>query len=424
MNELTLSLRDYTGILDRSILKEKICTNAALLKQCVEGHEEYRDSLGWLTVNAWTGENQLLELEKMAERVRANAEVLVVVGIGGSNQAARAVLEALGGSGDIEIVWAGNTLSAHSMRFVLDKIAGKNFYINVIAKNFETLEPGITFRALRTLMIEKYGSAYNQRVICTGTIGSALHELCKEQGYHFLPFPTDIGGRYSSLSPVSLFPLATAGINIRAIVEGAKHMEELLKTLPAMENPALQYAVVRNELYSMGLRMEMLAFFEPRFFRFSRWWMQLFGESEGKNDRGLYPICGNYSEDLHSIGQFVQEGTPIIFETFLSLRSPDSSVPVYHQQINDGFDYLDNKDFAQVNVAAEAATLEAHSGRFPCLVLEVERFDEYSFGQLFYFFQFSCYLSAQLLGVNPFNQPGVEAYKQEMFEKLGKYANK
>ena len=236
----------------------------------------------------------------------------------------------------------------------------------------------------------------------------------------FLPFPNKIGGRYTAMSPIGLFPMAVAGMDIRAMAQGARHMCQRLYSEPAQTNVALRYAVIRNLLYQKGYRMEMLSFFEPRLFRFAKWWMQLFGESEGKDNLGLYPLFGNFSEDLHSIGQFLQDGTPVIFETFLDVRHSGASLKLHGDDVDDRFDYLDGKDFDEINRAAYEATLQAHSGRFPCLELEVERIDEKTFGQLFYFFEFVCYLSAKILGVNPFNQPGVEAYKNNMLAALGK----
>ena len=420
MEEFKLSLMDRSGRLTEAEIAGEMTGQAELLERVKKGEAEYRESLGWMDLTAWGSDEWLSRYESLAREVQAQADVLVVIGIGGSNQAARAVTDAIEEKGGVRLVWAGNSISAYEISEVLRQIRGKRVCINVIAKNFETLEPGIGFRALRALLKEQYGEEYRQRVICTGTEGSSLHALCEKHGYRFLPFPRDIGGRFTALSPVGLFPLAAAGMDIRALVRGAQAMRDRLMREEAKENTALRYAAVRNLLYRKGYRMEMLSFFEPRFFRFAKWWMQLFGESEGKDDLGLYPLFGNFSEDLHSIGQFLQEGTPVIFETFLEARRSGASLMLRDDDVKDGFGYLNGKDFDDINRVACEATVQAHAERFPCLRISVEIIDEAVFGQLFYFFFFACYLSARMLGVNPFNQPGVEAYKVNMFRSLGK----
>lgn len=420
MEDLGIQLVDNSAWLDPSDIARAMEENSSYLDLVKFGEEHYKESLGWLDVEEWAGDKWLTVYQKLAAEVQKKADVLVVVGIGGSNQAARAVVDAIGEKSSVRIVWAGNNISADSICNVIKEIEGKSVYINVIAKNFETLEPGIGFRALRSYLREAYGEAYAERVICTGTQESHLDELCKENGFHFLPFPENIGGRYTALSPVGLFPMAVAGMDISAVAAGAKHMRQRLHTEKASENIALKYAAIRNLLYQKGFRMEMLSYFEPRYFRFAKWWMQLFGESEGKDNKGLYPLFGNFSEDLHSIGQFLQDGSNVIFETFLEVRNSGASFVLHKDNVDDRFDYLDGKDFDEINRAAFEATLMAHSKKFPCIKLTVPSINEESFGQLFYFFEFGCYLSAKILGVNPFDQPGVEAYKQYMFKTLGK----
>lgn len=214
--------------------------------------------------------------------------------------------------------------------------------------------------------------------------------------------------------------MAVAGLDIRAIAAGAAEMRKKLAAEPADSSTALYFAVIRNQLYDKGYRMEMLSFFEPRMFRFAKWWMQLFGESEGKKNKGLYPLIGNFTEDLHSVGQYLQEGSSVLFETFLNVKDSSASLLIHGDDVDDGFSYLDGKDFDDINRAAYYATLAAHSSRYPCMVIDVDAINETSFGQLFYFFEFVCYLSALILGVNPFDQPGVEDYKRRMFRILGK----
>ncbi len=420
MKSLQLTLADPCGRLNEDKIREEMAANSALLEQVKQGHPEYRESLGWLDVEEWAGEEWLARYEAMAAEIRPDCEALVVVGIGGSNQAARAVYEALGKRGGVELVWAGNSISAYEMQQALQAVRGRRFYVNIIAKNFETLEPGIGFRAMRAQLKSQFGADYAKRVICTGTEGSHLEALAKQHGYRFLPFPKDIGGRFTALSPIGLFPLAVAGFDIRAMAEGARTVRAELMAAPAAENEALRVAVIRNQLYREGFRMEMLSFFEPRFFRFAKWWMQLFGESEGKEGKGLYPLFGNFSEDLHSVGQFLQDGSRVIFETFLEAEDSGASLVLHDDEVDDRFSYLDGKDFDAINRAACEATVTAHSSVYPCLRLKVPAIDEKSFGTLFYYFEFLCYLSAKILGVNPFDQPGVEAYKQHMFRALGK----
>ncbi len=418
---LRVTLCDPSGLVP-DVNSDEIAAGLRMLEKVREGHGEFAQSLGWHKVSEWAGEDWLGRYEALAAEIRREADAFVVVGIGGSNQAARAVAEALEPrEGAPEILWAGNSLSPHSLNRVLGKLRGKkNIYIDVIAKNFETLEPGAAFRALRALLREQYGEGWQRHVITTGTRGSHFEDISREHGFTFLPFPEDVGGRFTALTPVGLLPLAVAGYDIRALARGAADTEAALKGDMTESNPALRYALTRTALYRAGYRMEMLSFFEPRFRRFAKWWVQLFGESEGKDGLGLYPVSGCFSEDLHSIGQFLQDGTHCITETFIDVRQQDSSLVLEADQVDDRFGYLDGMDYHQMNKAAFTATLEAHSRVMPCHVVEVERMDEYAFGELFYFFMFSCYLSGMLLGVNPFDQPGVEAYKRGMFKILGK----
>lgn len=420
MEAFTLSVTDGAAWLTEEEIAAEMKKNAALFEKVKNGEPEYRDTLGWLDVSTWAGDAWLSRYEALAQRVRREADVMVVIGIGGSNQAARAVVDAIGEKGGTKLIWAGNSISAYEMNAVLESIRGKRVYIDVIAKNFETLEPGIGFRALRAFLKEQYGGDYASHVICTGTEGSQLHRLCGKHGYTFLPFPKEIGGRFTALSPVGLFPMAVAGMDIRAMAGAAMEMRQRLCAETAEDSIALRYAAIRNILYRKGFRMEMLSFFEPRFFRFAKWWMQLFGESEGKDNLGLYPLFGNFSEDLHSIGQFLQDGTPVIYETFLEVRDSGASLVLHGDEVDDGFGYLNNKDFDEINRVACEATVAAHGAKYPCLRICVEGINEAAFGQLFYFFCFVCYLSARILGVNPFDQPGVEAYKINMFRSLGK----
>ena len=257
MNHVTFSMVDQSGWLQEEEIARVVQENAPILERVKTGEERYRQSLGWLDVDTWAGSEWLDRYEALAKKVQAEAEVLVVIGIGGSNQAARAVVDAIGEKGPTKVVWAGNSISADSVRKVLDQVRGKRIYVDLIAKNFETLEPGIGFRVLRDLLREQYGADYASRVICTGTQGSSLEVLCKSHGFTFLPFPREIGGRFTALSPIGLFPMAVAGLDIRAMAAGARELRSTLCVQSAQESEALRYAVIRNLLYQKGFRMAL-----------------------------------------------------------------------------------------------------------------------------------------------------------------------
>ena len=367
---------------------------------------------------------QLDLIKAKAAEIRENADVFVLVGVGGSNQAARAVIEAVKKPGGPEIVYSGNTLSAHGVAEVLQKIEGKSVYIDVIAKNFETLEPGSHFRVLRRWMSERYTpEEMARRVVLTGTYGSRLEEIAKENGYLFLSFPERIGGRSSAFSPVSLLALAVAGLDVEAFVAGGSAMEAELAA--EQGGIAAEYAAVRSALGQKDYAIEMLAAFEPRLFWAQSWWKQLFGESEGKDHKGLFPATMTNSEDLHSMGQYMQEGKRVLIETFLMVDDPGAELIVQpDKDFGDRFDYLDGMDFANINRAAEKATIQAHdAGGVPCIQLRLPRLDEETYGRMYYFFMMACAISGKLLGVDPFDQNGVEEYKRSMFSALGKPKN-
>ncbi|MDF2820263.1 MAG: glucose-6-phosphate isomerase [Clostridiales bacterium] len=421
MEKIDLLYLDNNHQITEEELIKNLSINMDALDEIYENNSQYQDSLGWLNVEEWAGDEAISHLVKKAAQIRKEADVFVLIGVGGSNQAARAVVQALQIDNKPEILYAGNNISAHYVNKLLKKLEGKSVYINVIAKNFETLEPGIGFRVLRKYLEETYGEAAKDRITVTGTIGSSLNQVAKDNGYDFLVFPENIGGRYSVLSDVGLFPMAVAGIDIKALVQGARDMKTRLFSENNTDNIALRYATYRNLLLHKGYNLEMMAFFEEQLHYFSKWWIQLFAESEGKEGIGIYPVAVSYSEDLHSIGQYVQEGQRMIFETFIDIQEQNSSVILKKDHVEDRFDYLNDKDFWDINKVAFEATLEAHSeSGIPCMKFILPRLDEYYFGQMFYMFEFACYLSGSVLGINPFDQPGVENYKGYMFKKLGK----
>ena len=423
MGDITLTFAGGRTGLTEEVLDQRVQAAAPLLAEVLAGEEQYQDNLGWFSVDEAAGPERVDFLLEQAARVRADADAFVVIGIGGSNQAARAVVKALRPENGPAILWAGNTISACETARLLKELDGyQSVYIDCIAKNFETLEPGISFRVLRRYLEQRYGQAEAaKRIFATGTPGSTLHQLCIDNGYTFLTFPERIGGRYSVGSDVGLFPMAVAGVDVKALVQGMRDMRDELRAAPAGENLALRYACLRKWMLEQGLSLEMLAFFEPRLDYFAKWWIQLFAESEGKDGTGLYPVVSSNSEDLHSIGQFIQQGSPILFETFVTVRARDASVVLPATDKKDYFDYLTGRDFWDINDTARRATMRAHSeGGIPCLELSIPAIDAHTLGELFYFFLFSCYLSCKLVGVNPFNQPGVENYKGYMFKNLGK----
>ncbi len=384
------------------------------------GMAEYAGALGWLDIEKWAGRERLDQLSEMAAKVRADADAFVIIGVGGSNNAARAAIEALKTPGNPEIYYFGNSVSAEPIASLMTKFEGKSVYVNIIAKNFETLEPGVGFRIMRKYIRGRYGSAYASRVFATGTQGSHLDQLCQDNGYTFLSFPDDVGGRFSALCDVGLFPMAVAGLDIHSLIDGAMEVSDALSESDGLENPAFAYATVRNFLHGRGYRTELLGVFEPRLSCFVKWWIQLFAESEGKDKKGLFPVSSVYSEDLHSVGQFVQDGADGLFETFLHVMDSGHHFVLENDGVADHFDYLDGMDVDDICRIAYDATLRAHADRRPCLTIHLDRLDSHTFGQLFYFFEYACYLSSLMLGVNPFDQPGVEAYKTNIFKALGK----
>lgn len=385
----------------------------------IKNNDTAKEDIGWLNIEEWSNNEILNKIKERAKYVQETADLFVLIGVGGSNQAARSVIESLGvRKNGIEVIYAGNNLSSHYMQKILQYCENRSVHINVIAKNFETLEPGLSFRIFRDFLYKKYGEEANNRITVTGTKGSLLEKVANEFGYYFMTFPDNIGGRFTALSEVGLFPMAVAGLDIYSLVDGAKHLQRNLEDR-STDNIAYQYALYRNILLQKGFDIEGLAFFEPQLYYFSKWWVQLFAESEGKEGKGIFPVSLNYTEELHSVGQYVQEGQRILFETFINIRDKQCDLTIQRDMVNDRFDYLDNKALNLVNDIAFKATIEAHSNDgIPCSCITLPQLNEFYFGQLFYFFEFAVYVSGQILGVNTFNQPGVENYKQIMFKGL------
>ncbi len=408
----------FSGI-DREDTLRGISARRSILERARRGEIWNEKWLGWLSVREAASARALAAVRGEAARVQQRASAMIVIGIGGSNRGAMAAIQAQRGklTSPTRIVWAGDTLSGSSLRDALDIVERESVVLNVIAKDFKTLEPGISFRMLRKALMEKYGADYAERVIATGSYGDGqLFDLAQAHASRFLEFPENIGGRFSVLSNVGLFPMAVAGVDIESLAAGAEDAEHALRSLPLEENPAARYAVNRNLLFERGFSIESLIFFEPDLLPFARWWTQLFAETEGKTPSAVFPTSFSYSEDLHAVGQYVQEGRRCIAETYLRAfhSTPDLRIEP-SAGVADRFDYLDGKEFDELNRAVYRAAIRAHSADgVPCQEIVLPEIRESELGALFYFFMFSCYLSASTLGVNPFTQDGVENYKRAM----------
>ena len=384
------------------------------------------DFLGWVDWPINYDKEELQRIKKDAQCVRDNFDILVVCGIGGSYLGARSALEALNGlkSDDkLEIIFMGQTFSPNYVAQVMNYLKGKNFAINVISKSGTTTETSISFRLLKELLEKQVGKEKAKKAIyaTTDKEKGALKTLCNNEGYATYVLPGDIGGRYSVFTAVGTFPLACAGIDVEKMLEGARKAREEAQDLPLKDNQCYQYAVMRDYMYRHDKPVEMYVTYEPQMSQISEWLKQLFGESEGKEHKGLYPSSATFSTDLHSLGQFVQEGTPLLFETILNVTEPKDDIVIPHDNDDlDGLNYLEGKNLAFVNQKAFEGTLKAHEdGGVPCNVIYINKLDEYNLGYLFYFFMRACAMSAYMLDINPFNQPGVEVYKKNMFHLLG-----
>ena len=377
---------------------------------------------GWVDLPVNYDKEEFARIKAAAKKINEDSDVLVCIGIGGSYLGHRAVIETLGGErGRTKIVYAGNSLSPRMLEKALAEVGEKDFSINVISKSGTTTEPAVAFRVFKQKLIEKYGEEEAARRIYATTDANkgALHDEAVAKGYETFVVPDNIGGRYSVLTAVGLLAIAVAGVNIDALMDGA---EEERAVLISDGGAAAEYAAMRNMLLAKGYDIEILANFEPQFVMFNEWWKQLFGESEGKDGKGIYPASVVDSTDLHSMGQYIQEGRRALFETFVEVQGEyrGVTVPAFGENL-DGMQYLEGKELDYINKTANAATREAHmAGGVPVLEILVPEIDERALGGLIYFFEMACALSGFTLGVNPFNQPGVEAYKNRMFELLGK----
>ncbi len=429
---------DYKDLLQFLSVKEIESYLPALQeaeKQLVNKTGPGSEFLGWMDLPVNYDREEFARMQICAERIGKQSEVLVVVGIGGSYLGAKAALDflqdpltqlkAAGEHKGPHVLFAGTQLSGRYLQSMLDFLQDRDFSINVISKSGTTTEPAIAFRFLRALMEKKYGKqeAAKRIYATTDKTKGALRSLADQEGYETFVVPDNVGGRFSVLTPVGLLPIAAAGYDVEAMLQGAAAMRER-SSLPFGENPAQQYAAVRNALYNQNYLLELFVSYEQRLASIAEWWKQLYGESEGKGEQGLFPASVNFTADLHSLGQYIQDGKRHLFETVVQIETPDVDPIISADPQNlDGLNYLAGKGMDFVNKQACKGTIEAHlEGGVPNMQIQIDKANEYSLGELFYFFERACGLSAYVLGVNPFDQPGVEAYKKNMFRLLGKPA--
>ena len=398
-------------------------------KTLAEGRGPGNDFIGWLDLPVMEDTAEMTRIKQAAERIRSDSDVLVVIGIGGSYLGPRAAIELLRGqnhnlrSGDPQIFFAGNNLSTRAWQELCSLLEGKDFSINIISKSGTTTEPAIATRALRWMLERKYGTekARRRTYVTTDPQNGALRQMANEEGWDSFIIPPDVGGRFSVLTAVGLLPMAVAGIDITRLMQGAAQCQQTLD-IRSYENPAWQYAAIRNLLYRQGKAMEILCSYEPDAKMLGGWWQQLFGESEGKDGKGLFPVTAEFTADLHSLGQMIQQGQRNIFETVVRFAPPahKTAIEVDWKDL-DGLNYLEGRTLDFVEEQAFLGTLSAHvDGGVPVVPISFGPVCEETLGELFYFFELSCGISAYMLGVNPFNQPGVEFYKRNMFKLLGK----
>ena len=424
---------EKTGIDKKEIMKYKQEVEN-IHKNLHERSTDDGDFVGWLELPTNYDKEEFERIKEAAKRINKDSDILVVIGIGGSYLGARAVIESLTSTfANIQtskqrkhpmILYVGNNLSPNYINELIEVIADNDFSINVISKSGTTTEPAIAFRIFREMLENKYGidEARSRIYVTTDKEKGALKQLSDEEGYETFVVPDNVGGRYSVLTAVGLLPIATAGIDIDKLMNGARVAQEKYADNDLKYNECYQYAVVRNLLYKDGKTTEILVNYEPKMHYFTEWWKQLFGESEGKDSKGIFPAGVDFTTDLHSMGQYIQQGIRNLSETVISIEKPHSNILINSDDDNlDGLNYLSGKTLDYVNKKAMEGTIEAHvSGGVPNTVLSIEKIDEQNIGELIYFFELACSISGNILGVNPFNQPGVEEYKKNMFRLLEK----
>ena len=428
---------DYSltnGVISTDEMKamEKIANDAkdVLVNKTGAGN----DFLGWIDLPVNYDKDEFARIKKAAQKIQSDSEVLLVIGIGGSYLGARAAIEFLrhgfynSVSKEIrktpEIYYCGNNLSGTYLKQLIEVVGDRDFSVNIISKSGTTTEPAVAFRIFKEMLENKYGKeeAAKRIYATTDKAKGALKNLATEEGYETFVVPDDVGGRFSVLTAVGLLPIAVSGADLDQLMEGAASMRDICLNKDFAENDAMKYAAVRNILLRKGKSVEILCDYEPFFHYVAEWWKQLFGESEGKDQKGLFPASVDLTTDLHSMGQFIQDGSRIMFETVMELEQPACDLTIHEEEVDlDGLNYLSGKTLDFINKSAMRGTQLAHTdGNVPNLSVKVPEQTEFYLGQLFYFFEFACGVSGYILGVNPFNQPGVETYNANMFALLGK----
>ena len=432
MSGIKLEIKN-TGISQKNIMEYKQQVEN-IHKELHKRVNDEKDFVGWLELPTNYDKEEFKRIKKAAKKIKKESDMLVVIGIGGSYLGARAVIEALTSTFNNmltekqrkypQIVYVGNNLSPNYINELIEYIGNKDFSVNVISKSGTTTEPAIAFRIFREILENKYGieEARNRIYVTTDKQKGALKTLADNEGYEKFVIPDNVGGRYSVLTAVGLLPIATAGIDIDKLMEGAQKAQERYNDADIKYNECYKYAVIRNILYKLYKNTEILVNYEPKMHYFTEWWKQLYGESEGKEQKGIFPAGVDFTTDLHSMGQYIQEGRRNLFETVISIENSSSDITINKDEDNlDGLNYLSGKTLEYVNKKAMEGTIKAHvSGDVPNIVINIEKLDEENIGELIYFFEKACAVSGLILGVNPFNQPGVEEYKKNMFKLLEK----
>ena len=432
MSSVKLNLKN-TGITQKSIMEYKQQVEN-IHKELHKRANDEKDFVGWLELPTNYDKEEFKRIKKSAKKIKKESDILVVIGIGGSYLGARAVIEALTSTFNNmltekqrkypQILYVGNNLSPNYINELIEYIGDKDFSVNVISKSGTTTEPAIAFRIFREILENKYGieEARSRIYVTTDKERGALKTLADNEGYEKFVIPDNVGGRYSVLTAVGLLPIATAGIDIDKLMQGAQNAQERYDDPNLKYNECYKYAVTRNILYKLYKNTEILVNYEPKMHYFTEWWKQLYGESEGKDQKGIFPAGVDFTTDLHSMGQYIQEGRRNLFETVISIENPKSDITINSDEDNlDGLNYLSGKTLDYVNKKAMEGTVKAHvSGDVPNIMINIENLDEENIGELIYFFEKACAMSGMILGVNPFNQPGVEEYKKNMFKLLKK----
>ncbi len=433
MSSLKIDITKVYGFIPESSIFASESNVKEQLKKLYNKSGEGNDFVGWLDLPSKFPAELITDIENTAEKLRKNIDILVVVGIGGSYLGAKAIVDALSNNfvwmqqqkGNPQIVFAGQNIGEDYITELLEVLDHKNYGIAVISKSGTTTEPALAFRILKTHLEKKVGkeTARERIIAITDESKGALRKMADLEGYKTFIISDDIGGRFSVLTPVGLLPIAVAGFNIREFIAGAVAMEKSTSPeIPFLKNPAAIYAATRDALYRKGKKVEILANFNNKLTYFSEWWKQLYGESEGKDGKGIFPASVNFTADLHSMGQYIQDGERHIFETVISVENPDSKLTIPADKDDfDQLNYIAGKNIDSVNKMAELGTMLAHvDGGVPNIRIVIDKISENSLGQMVYFFEIACGISGYMLGVNPFNQPGVEAYKKNMFALLEK----